>query len=100
MLLKDAHDLEIRRCNNLRCLCNVPSLNHATELKRIYLSYCEGIEHILCSSSFSCTLPLQTPKILELWQLDNLRVLFLKEKDASTQVPPHTFSRLKRIEIE
>jgi disease resistance protein RPS2 len=84
VLPKDVHDLEIRRCNNLRCLCDVQSLNHATELNCIYLRYCEGIEHILCSSSSSCTLPLQ---------------LFRKEKDASAQVPPHTFSRLKRIYI-
>jgi disease resistance protein RPS2 len=82
VLPKDVHDLEIRRCNNLRCLCDVQSLNHATELNYIYLRYCEGIEHILCSSSSSYTLPLQ---------------LFRKEKDASAQVPPHTFSHLKRI---
>jgi disease resistance protein RPS2 len=31
--------------------------------------------------------------------LDNLHVLFRKEKDASAQVPPHTFSRLKKIYI-
>ena len=84
MLPKDVHDLQIRRCNNLRCLCDVPSLDHAIELKTIYLSFCKGIEHILCSSSSCCTLPLQ---------------LFRKEKDASAQVPPHTFSRLKKISI-
>uniref|UniRef100_A0A2N9FU99 AAA+ ATPase domain-containing protein n=1 Tax=Fagus sylvatica TaxID=28930 RepID=A0A2N9FU99_FAGSY len=84
VLPKDVHDLEIYSCNNLRCLCDVPSLNHATELKRIYITSCKGIEHILCSSSSCCTLPLQ---------------LFRKEKDASAQVPPHTFSRLKIISI-
>uniref|UniRef100_A0A2N9G4F6 AAA+ ATPase domain-containing protein n=1 Tax=Fagus sylvatica TaxID=28930 RepID=A0A2N9G4F6_FAGSY len=84
VLPKDVHDLEIVICNNLRCLCDIPSLNHATELKTIYLNGCKGIEHILCSSSSCCTLPLQ---------------LFRKEKDASAQVPPHTFSRLKKFSI-
>uniref|UniRef100_A0A2N9FDV0 Uncharacterized protein n=1 Tax=Fagus sylvatica TaxID=28930 RepID=A0A2N9FDV0_FAGSY len=98
-LPKDVHDLQIRRCKNLRCLCDVPSLNHATELKRISLRSCKGIEHILCSLSSSCTLSLQTPEILELRHLANLRGLFRKEKDASAQVPPHTFSRLKRIDV-
>uniref|UniRef100_A0A2N9H397 NB-ARC domain-containing protein n=1 Tax=Fagus sylvatica TaxID=28930 RepID=A0A2N9H397_FAGSY len=99
VLPKDVHDLQIYSCNNLRCLCDVPSLNHATELKCILLWLCKGIEHVLCSSSSSCTLTLQTLEILQLYHLDNLRVLFRKEKDASAQVPPHTFSRLKRIYI-
>jgi hypothetical protein len=99
VLPKDVHEVRIYDCNNLRCLCDIPSLNHATELKEVFLFYCKGIEHILCSSSSSCTLPLQTPEILYLSNLDNLRVLFRKEKDASAQVPPHTFSRLKIIDI-
>uniref|UniRef100_A0A2N9I9W9 Uncharacterized protein n=1 Tax=Fagus sylvatica TaxID=28930 RepID=A0A2N9I9W9_FAGSY len=37
VLPKDVHDLQISSCYNLRCLCNVPSLNHATELKKIRL---------------------------------------------------------------
>jgi disease resistance protein RPS2 len=99
---EDVHDVYFDFCNNLRCLCNAPSLNHATELKHIYLYGCKGIEHILCcssSSSSSCTLPLQTPEILHIRFLDNLCVLFRKEKDASAQVPPHTFSCLKIIHI-
>jgi disease resistance protein RPS2 len=100
VLPKDVHDLEIGRCNNLRCLCDVPPLSHATELKSIFLFDCQGVEHILCSSSSSCTLTLQTLEILHLWDLDNLRVLFRKEKDASAQVAPHTFSRLKGIHID
>uniref|UniRef100_A0A2N9HA76 AAA+ ATPase domain-containing protein n=1 Tax=Fagus sylvatica TaxID=28930 RepID=A0A2N9HA76_FAGSY len=71
VLPKDVHDLEIGRCNNLRCLCDVPSLSHATELKSIFLFDCQGS-----------------------------RAHTLKEKDASAQVAPHTFSRLKGIHID
>jgi disease resistance protein RPS2 len=78
-------------------VCSI--FDHATELKHIFLYQCKGIEHILCSSSSSCTIPLQTPETLKIVLLYNLRVLFRKEKDASAQVPPHTFSRLKIIYI-
>ncbi|KAL4619482.1 hypothetical protein ACB092_06G082200 [Castanea dentata] len=97
VLPKDVQSLEIVYCHDLKSLCDVPSLNHASELQRIHLNLCRGIEHVLSFSS-SCTLPLlQTLERLELFHLDNLRVLFWKEKAASAWIPSDTFSSLKII---
>ncbi|KAK7841788.1 disease resistance protein [Quercus suber] len=93
VLPKDVQALAIGSCHEIRSLCDVPSLNHATELKFIVLDNCEGIEHVLSfsssSSSTSCTLSLQT-----------LEVLFRKEEVASARFPPDTFSCLKTFAIE
>ncbi|XP_030931361.1 disease resistance protein At4g27190-like [Quercus lobata] len=97
VLPKDVQSVEIAVCHDLKSLCDVPSLNHTSELQRIHLNRCGGIEHVLSFSS-SCTLPLlQTLERLELLNLDNLRVLFWKEKAASTWIPSDTFSSLKII---
>ncbi|KAF3957808.1 hypothetical protein ACB098_06G057700 [Castanea mollissima] len=97
VLPKDVQSLEIVCCHDLKSLCDVPSLNHASELQRIHLNLCRGIEHVLSFSS-SCTLPLlQTLERLELLHLDNLRVLFWKEKAASAWIPSDTFSSLRVI---
>ncbi|KAL4613962.1 hypothetical protein ACB092_07G020500 [Castanea dentata] len=81
VLPNDVQFLNINSCHDLRSLCDVPSLNHTSELQCVSLNECEGIEHILSFSS--CTLPLLQTEKLELWGLDNLSVLFWKEKAAS-----------------
>ena len=99
MLPEDLQFLEIEICDDLRSLCDVPSLKHPSKLQCIGVYQCKGIEHILSFSS-SCTLPLlQTLEKLELMCLDNLRVLFKKERAASAWVPSDTFSRLKIIKL-
>ncbi|KAM4092677.1 hypothetical protein ACB094_06G058000 [Castanea mollissima] len=98
VLPEDVQSLEIVECHDLTSLCDVPSLKHVWELKRIRLRKCEGIEHVLSSSS-SVTDSLQTLQFLDLWYLDNLRGLFRKERAASARVPPNTFSRLQKISI-
>ncbi|KAM4097655.1 hypothetical protein ACJW30_07G018100 [Castanea mollissima] len=97
VLPNDVQSLRIRGCHDLRSLCDVPSLNHTSELQRVRLDGCKGIEHVLSSSSSSCTLPLLQIERLELWNLSNLRGLFRIEKAASAWVPSDTFSRLKII---
>ena len=98
MLPEDVQYLEIVECHDLTSLCDVPSLKHVRELKEIHLSNCKGIRHVLSSSSVTDSL--QTLKILELQELDNLRGLFRKERVASVRVPPNTFSSLKKIAIK
>jgi len=104
VLPKDVQVLGIGSCHEIRSLCDVPSLNHASELKDIVLDNCEGIEHVLSSSSYSsstsCTLSLQTLEVLVLSSLDNLQALFRKEKVALARFPPDTFSCLKAFAIE
>ncbi|KAM3741706.1 hypothetical protein ACB098_07G017100 [Castanea mollissima] len=97
VLPNDVQSLEISGCHDLRSLCDVPSLNHTSELQCVRLNGCEGIEHVLSSSSSSCTLPLLQIEELELFNLSNLRGLFRIEKAASAWVPSDTFSRLKNI---
>ncbi|XP_023926661.1 disease resistance protein At4g27190 [Quercus suber] len=97
VLPEDMQYLEIGECDDLTSLCDVPSLKHIRELKKICLHNCKGIEHVLSSSSVTDSL--QTLEILELWDLDNLRGLLRKERVASARVPPNTFSRLKVISI-
>ena len=103
VLPKDVQFLGIGSCHEIRSLCDVPSLNHASELKGIVLDNCEGIEHVLSfsssSSSSSCTLSLQTLKTVALSSLDYLQVLYRKEKEASAQFPHDTFSYLKTFAI-
>ena len=95
VLPKDLQFLQISRCHDLRSLCDIPYLKHTSELKRITLIECKGIEHVLSFSS-SCTLPLlQTLEKLMLVYLNNLQVLFRKERVASAWVPSDTFSHLK-----
>ncbi|KAL4613973.1 hypothetical protein ACB092_07G021600 [Castanea dentata] len=96
VLPNDVQSLEINGCQDLRSLCDVPSLNHTSELQCVRLYGCRGIEHVLSSSS-SCTLPLLQIEELELLNLSNLRGLFRIEKAASAWVPSDTFSRLKNI---
>ena len=99
VLPKDVQSLDIAVCRDLKSLCDVPSLNHTSELQRIHLSHCGGIEHVLSFSS-SCTLSLlQTLENLVLVWLDNLRVLFWKEKAASAWIPSDTFFCLKIIHL-
>ncbi|KAK4576558.1 hypothetical protein RGQ29_027201 [Quercus rubra] len=100
VLPKDVQSLDIAVCRDLKSLCDVPSLNHTSELQRIHLSHCGGIEHVLSFSS-SCTLSLlQTLENLVLVWLDNLRVLFWKEKAASAWIPSDTFFCLKIIHLD
>ena len=99
MLPKDLQFLEIRICDNLRSLCDVPSFKHTSKLQCIRVHESKGIEHVLSFSS-SCTLPLlQTLEKLELVCLDNLRILFKKGKAALAWVPSDTFSCLKIIHL-
>lgn len=103
-LPKDVQYLEIKRCHDITSLCDVPSLNDTSEIKHIGLFLCMGIDHILCfaSSSSFCAHSLQTLEILELYNLENLLVLFRIEEAGSSRgsrVPRDTFSCLKRILI-
>ena len=90
VLPEDLQFLKLKTCEDLRSLCDVPSLKHVRELKKIRIEDCEGIEHLVSSTD-----SLQTLEILELLKLKNLRGLFRKERAASARVPLDTFFRLK-----
>ncbi|KAM4103154.1 hypothetical protein ACJW30_06G057500 [Castanea mollissima] len=98
VLRKDLQFLKLKTCEGLRSLCDIPSLKLVSELKKIRIEDCEGIEHVVSSTSpsSSFTDSLQT---LELLKLKNLRGLFRQERAASGWVPLGTFSRLKVIFI-
>ena len=102
VLPEDLQFLELKTCEDLRSLCDVPSLKHATELKKIRIEDCEGIEHVVSSTSPSSSFTdfLRTLEILELLKLKNLRGLFRQESAASARVPLDTFSSLKVILID
>nr|XP_023926395.1 disease resistance protein At4g27190-like [Quercus suber] len=95
----DLQFLKLKTCEDLRSLSDVPSLKHATKLKTIRIEDCEGMEHVVSSTSpsSSFTVSLQTLEILVLLKLKNLRGLFRKERAASARVPLDTFSSLKVI---
>ncbi|KAM4092682.1 hypothetical protein ACB094_06G058300 [Castanea mollissima] len=98
VLREDLQFLKLKTCEGLRSLCDIPSLKLVSELKKIRIEDCEGIEHVVSSTSpsSSFTDSLQT---LELLKLKNLRGLFRQERAASGWVPLGTFSRLKVIFI-
>ena len=98
MLPKDLQLLKIKRCEDLRSLCDVPPLKHTTKSKEIRIEDYKGIKHVVSSSSVIDSL--QTLEILQLLGLGNLRRLFRKERATTTQVPPNTFSCLKVINID
>ncbi|KAM4092681.1 hypothetical protein ACB094_06G058200 [Castanea mollissima] len=83
VLPEDVESLDIVECDDLTSLCDVPSLKQVSELKKIRLSHCKEIEHVLSPSSLN----------------DSLQTLEMKERAASARVPPITFSHLKVIEI-
>ncbi|KAM3696681.1 hypothetical protein ACB098_06G057300 [Castanea mollissima] len=82
VLREDLQFLKLKTCESLRSLCDIPSLKLVSELKKIRIEDCEGIEHVVSSTSpsSSFTDSLQT---LELLKLKNLRGLFRQERAAS-----------------
>ncbi|KAK9280102.1 hypothetical protein L1049_013787 [Liquidambar formosana] len=95
VLPKDIELLDIGECHYVRSLCDVSSLNNATDcLKNCEIDGCDGIECVLSSSS-SFSLP--SLEMLDLYNLRNLRTLFRGE--GASPPPPGTFSNLKDLVI-
>ena len=69
MLPEDLQFLKIKRCEDLRSLCDVPPLKHATKSKEIRIEDYKGIKHVVSSSSVIDSL--QTLEILQLLGLGN-----------------------------
>ncbi|GMP38711.1 hypothetical protein CsSME_00009859 [Camellia sinensis var. sinensis] len=84
----------ITRCKDLISLSDILSLRDAGHLRICLLQYCNGIESIFSSSSFSedCQIPLRIVEELRLLDLPRFRVLF------DGVVPPHNISfNLKKL---
>ncbi|KAL7206205.1 hypothetical protein ACSBR2_019002 [Camellia fascicularis] len=84
----------ITRCEDLISLSDILSLRDAGHLRICLLQYCNGIESIFSSSSFSedCQIPLRIVEELRLLDLPRFRVLF------DGVVPPHNISfNLKKL---
>ncbi|KAK6230478.1 hypothetical protein QUC31_001996 [Theobroma cacao] len=63
----DLESLNVRKCHGLISLSNIPLFRKANEMKRCYISECEGIECVLDLSLSSCN------------SLHNIELLLLKE---------------------
>ncbi|XP_028083314.1 disease resistance protein RPS5-like [Camellia sinensis] len=84
----------ITRCKDLISLSDILPLRDAGHLRICLLQYCNGIESIFSSSSFSedCQIPLRIVEELRLLDLPRFRVLF------DGVVPPHNISfNLKKL---
>ena len=98
ILPTDVQYLYINECHNVVSLCDIASLNTATDLNTVVISNCEGIEYVISSSSICCT-PLQCLESLRLAFLENLHTLFRREIAESPLVPPGTFLSLREFRI-
>ncbi|GMN65220.1 hypothetical protein TIFTF001_034284 [Ficus carica] len=91
----DVQYLYLQECHDIESLCDISSLETASDLKSIVINNCEGTKYVVsscCPSSF-CS-PLQG--------LDSLRLAFLQnlhEIAESPLVAPGTFSSLKDFRI-
>ncbi|KAH7546547.1 hypothetical protein FEM48_Zijuj01G0212400 [Ziziphus jujuba var. spinosa] len=99
LLPKDIQFLYIGQCHDASNLCDVLSLRNATDLRMCFVDCCNGMKHMLCSSS--CNLPLvQSLESIHLENLLNLHGLVGREiRGASSLIPPATFSSLKKFSI-
>ncbi|KAL5802781.1 hypothetical protein ACOSQ4_031086 [Xanthoceras sorbifolium] len=99
----DIQELVIKWCDDLRSLSDhFSSLKYATDLRCCDISFCEGMEYLVSSSS--CYNILQSIESLFLRYLNNFSVLFRGERvGAATTFPspmqPGMFSHLKYITI-
>lgn len=100
VLPKDIQVLHIKRCNDTPSLCAVASFKRAKHLKKCLIDWCDGVEQVLYSSSYSLP-PFQSLESLCLKNLMNLRVLARRGRGAihSPAVPTGTFSNLKEFSI-
>ncbi|XP_060671449.1 probable disease resistance protein At4g27220 [Ziziphus jujuba] len=107
VLPTDVQFLHIRKCNDASSLCDIASLNNATQLRDCEIHICEGMEHMVCCCS--CSLPLlQSLQSLWLFGLSKLRALIGGEIcGASKSASPSSklllqtamFSSLTRLQI-
>ncbi|XWS09933.1 hypothetical protein CRYUN_Cryun39dG0032400 [Craigia yunnanensis] len=90
--------LNIRKCHDLTSLSNISLFHKANELKRCYITKCEGMECVLDLSSSSCN-SLHNIEVLFLQELCNLfelvRVRVAVLSASQSRTPPAIFSSLK-----
>ncbi|GMN64904.1 hypothetical protein TIFTF001_033973 [Ficus carica] len=100
LLPRDAQLLHIKRCNDIPSLCAMPSFKKAKHLKKCVIDWCDGMEHVLNSSSYSFP-PFQTLESLCLKNLMNLQVFARRNKGTvlSSVIPNGSFSTLKEFSI-
>ncbi|KAH7522690.1 hypothetical protein FEM48_Zijuj07G0165400 [Ziziphus jujuba var. spinosa] len=107
VLPTDVQFLHIRKCNDASSLCDIASLNNATQLRDCEIHICEGMENMVCCCS--CSLPLlQSLQSLWLFGLSKLRALIggeiccaSKSASPSSKLLLQTamFSSLTRLQI-
>lgn len=95
----DVQYLYFHECHDVLSLCDIASLNTATDLKTLVINNCEGMEYVISSSSSSHCTPLQCLESLRLAFLQNLHTFFMRETAEAPLVPPGTFSSLKEFRI-
>ncbi|KAL5804434.1 hypothetical protein ACOSQ3_031234 [Xanthoceras sorbifolium] len=99
----DIQELVIKWCDDLRSLSDhFSSLKYATDLRCCDISFCEGMEYLVSSSS--CYNILQSIESLFLRYLNNFSVLFRGERVGAaptfpSPMQPGMFSHLKYITI-
>ncbi|KAF3453616.1 hypothetical protein FNV43_RR04057 [Rhamnella rubrinervis] len=99
VLPTDVQYLYIQECHDVGSLCDISSLNTATDLKTLVINDCEGIHYVVSSLSSSC-IPLRCIQSLRLAFLPNLRILIGgRGVTESATVPPGSFSSLKELRI-
>ncbi|EXB37703.1 Disease resistance protein [Morus notabilis] len=95
VLPTDVQYLYIHECHDVASLCDIVSLETATDLKTLVINNCEGIENVISSfySSSFCG-PFQGLESLRLANLRNLHGIA-----ETSLVAPGTFSSLKDFRI-
>ncbi|KAL5547984.1 hypothetical protein UlMin_003215 [Ulmus minor] len=99
LLPKDVQLLSIFDSSfNGRSLCELPFFSNVTNLRSCSIGRCSGIKNLLSYPSNTISL-LQSLEKLDLDDVSDLQVLIRIEKEASSLLPPRTFSSLKEIRL-
>ncbi|KAK6230422.1 hypothetical protein QUC31_001940 [Theobroma cacao] len=96
--------LTIVKCDDFKCLNNIPLFRKATDLKECQIRECEGMECVVDLSLSSCD-ALDNIEELRLFLLKNLRevvrvgVAVEIESTSHAPTPPAIFSSLKKLHL-
>ncbi|KAK6230438.1 hypothetical protein QUC31_001956 [Theobroma cacao] len=104
----DLQTLTIEKCDDFKCLNNIPLFRKATDWKRCEIRECEGMECVVDLSLSSCD-ALDNIEVLRLDDLPNLRevvrvgvgvgVAVEFESTSHAPPPPTIFSSLKKLDL-
>ncbi|TYH60416.1 hypothetical protein ES332_D08G290700v1 [Gossypium tomentosum] len=86
--------LDIHDCHGVASLCDISSLNNATDLRSLEISKCDDVKYAFHASSSTCFRSLESLRLIDL-----LNFVSLSYKAGAAALPNDMFSNLKSFRI-